>query len=57
MMEIFYQHRFRRAVRTGSEVGAILVLIGLAFELWADRHAIGFGISNTHELLRIFFSS
>ncbi|MBA2587274.1 MAG: hypothetical protein H0U98_01485 [Alphaproteobacteria bacterium] len=57
MIEVFRQHRLSRALRAGSEVGAFLVLIGLACALWADRHAIGFGIANTHEMIRIIFTS
>jgi fumarate reductase subunit D len=51
MIELFERHQLGKAIRRGSEVGAVVVLILMIFELWADRHAIGFGLSNMRDLL------
>jgi fumarate reductase subunit D len=51
MIEPIKRNQLGRAVYIGSEVGAVVVLLLMIFELWADRHAIGFGLSNMRELL------
>jgi fumarate reductase subunit D len=51
MIELFERHQLGKAIRRGSEIGAVVVLFLMIFELWADRHAVGFGLSNMQEFL------
>ena len=54
MVELLKQHRLGKALSMGIEVGAVIALLLMIFELWGDRHAVGFGVSNLLECFNTF---
>lgn len=39
-----------RAIYWGAELGAVISLFWLIWQLWSDRHFLGFGFSNLLQL-------